>query len=71
MTEEDVEEIQRPDRILTQTQSVGTPSEKGVRKNIASLRKEIKANKDWLIQRRRQIQKAKESLSKLAKQIGC
>ena len=41
ITEQDVEEMQRPERILAQTPSIGTPSEKRVKENIASLQKKV------------------------------
>jgi len=46
ITERDVEEMQRPERILSETPSIGTPSEKGVRENIASLRGWIQFDKN-------------------------
>jgi argininosuccinate lyase len=69
ITEQDVEKIQRPERILTQTQSIGTPSEKRIRENIASLQKKVKASRDWLIRKRRKIEKIKELVSKMEKQL--
>ena len=70
VNEEDVEEIQRPERILAQAQSVGTPSDKRVKENIASLQKKVKGHKDWLIHKRMDIEKAKELIFKMEKQLG-
>ena len=67
--EQDVEEIQKPERILDQTGSIGTPSEKRVRENIVSLREGVKANRDWLIQMRKKIEKSKGLISKMEKQL--
>ena len=50
--------------------SIGTPSEKGVRENIKSLRAKVKANRDWLIQKRKDIEKAKGLVFKMEKQLG-
>jgi argininosuccinate lyase len=70
ITEQEVEKVQRPERILTQTPSIGTPSEKRVRENIASLRKRMKANRDWLIRKRRKIEKGKKLISEMEKRLG-
>ena len=70
VTKQDMEKIQRPERILTQNQSIGTPSEKGVRENIAGLRVKVKAHWDWLIQKRKEIEKAKGFVSKMEKLFG-
>jgi len=68
-SEQDVERVQRPERILTQTRSIGTPSEKGTKKNMASLLKRINSSRGWLAGKRRKIQKAKELLSKMEKEL--
>jgi argininosuccinate lyase len=68
--EKDVEEMQRPERILAKTLSIGTPSEKRVRENIASLQKKVRSNKDWLILKRKGIEKAKALIFKMEKQLG-
>jgi argininosuccinate lyase len=70
ITEKDVEEAQRPQRILTQNQSVGMPSEKGMRESIASLRTTLKANRDWLAQKKRKIEKTKVLVEKMEKELG-
>jgi len=70
MTEKDVEKIQRPERVLTETPSIGTPSEKRVRENITSLQKKIQAKKGWLIHKRMGIEKAKALIFKMEKQLG-
>jgi len=68
--EQDVEEMQRPETILAQTSSIGTPSEKRVRENIASLQKWVKTNREWLIHRRKGIEKAKALIFKMEKSLG-
>jgi argininosuccinate lyase len=68
--EKDVEKIQRPERVLTETPSMGTPSEKRVKENIASLQKKIQANKGWLIHKRMGIEKAKAFIFKMEKQLS-
>jgi argininosuccinate lyase len=67
--EQDVERIQRPERVLTQALSSGTPSEKGVREGIVSLRKKVRADRNWLIGKRRGIEKAKALVFKMEKQL--
>ncbi len=69
ITEQDVEEMQRPERILEQTTSVGTPSEKGIRENIASLKGWIQFDKNWLIFNGKKIEKAKTLIFKMEKQL--
>jgi hypothetical protein len=70
MTEKDVETIQRPERILTGTPSIGTPSVKRVGENIASLQKKTQANKGWLIHKRMGIEKSKALVFKMEKQLS-
>ena len=69
ISKQDVERIQRPERVLTGTGSTGTPSEKRVRENISCLRENVKANRDWLIQMRMKIEKSKGFVSKMEKQL--
>jgi argininosuccinate lyase len=70
MTEKDVERMQRSERLLDQTPSIGTPSEKRIKENIASLQKKIQANRGWLMQMRRKIEKAKVIISNMEKELG-
>ena len=65
VTENEVERIQRPDRILTHLQSVGTPSEKRIREDASSLQERMKRDRTWLIQARRRIERSKKLLSKM------
>jgi hypothetical protein len=69
--EKDVEEMQRPEKILAQTLSIGTPSEKRVKENIASLQKRVQMKRDWLIGKRRGIEKAKALVLRMEKRLGC
>jgi len=71
ITRQDVEEMQRPERILAQTPSIGTPSEQGFKKDIASLQKRVQAGRDWFIHKRKGIEKAKVLVSKMERQLGC
>jgi len=70
ISEQDMEEIQKPERILTQTQFIGTPSEKGTKENIASLLKRIETSRRWLISMRKRIERAKELVSKMQKELA-
>ena len=69
ITERDVEEMQRPERILAETPSLGTPSEKGIRENIVSLKGWIQFDKNWLIFNRKKIERAKMLIFKMEKQL--
>src|SRR4030042_2068953 len=57
-TEKDVERIQKPERVLTETPSVGAPSGKRVKENIASLQKKVQARKGWLMHKRTGIERS-------------
>jgi argininosuccinate lyase len=70
VTERDVERNQRPERILAQTPSAGTPSERRIKENISSLQKKVRANRDWFIRKRKGTEKAKALLFKMEKQLG-
>jgi hypothetical protein len=70
ITENDVKKIQRPERILTQLQSIGTPSEKRIREDVLSLQRKTKMDRKWLIQIRRKIEKSKELASRMERSLG-
>jgi argininosuccinate lyase len=67
--EKDVEKMQRPERILDQTPSIGTPSEKRVREHIASLRARVKTNRDWLILQKRKMDRTRGLVAKMEEEI--
>jgi argininosuccinate lyase len=67
--EEDVNEIQRPERVMTQALSFGTPSEKRIKEGIASLRKKVQVNGNWLIGKRRGIERAKALIFRMEKEL--
>ena len=67
--EEDVSEIQRPERVMTLALSFGTPSEKRIKEGIASLRKKVQANGNWLIGKRRGIERAKALIFRMEKAL--
>jgi argininosuccinate lyase len=67
--EQDVERVQRPERILTQTSSIGTPSEKRMKEQITSLHERVKANRDWLAYQRRRMDKTRGVVAKMEKGI--
>jgi argininosuccinate lyase len=68
--DQEVEKVQRPERILTQARSFGMPSEKRVQENIASLQERMKAGRIWLIQKKRKIEKTKALVEKMEKELG-
>ncbi len=69
ITQEDVKKIQRPENILTQTSSIGTPSEKRMRENVASLREKVKTNRGWLIRKKRVIENKKALVLRMEKTL--
>jgi len=66
---QDVERVQRPERILTQTSSIGTPSEKRMKGQIISLRERVKAHRNWLAYQRRRMDKTRRVVEKMEKEI--
>jgi argininosuccinate lyase len=62
--------LQQPDRILTRTRSIGTPSEKRVREHLASLGGRIKRDKAWCVHQRKGITKAKALVLSMEKASG-
>jgi argininosuccinate lyase len=69
MTEKDVERMQHPEKILAQAQSVGAPSERRIKENIASLQKRVEADKNWLLRKRKGIEKARALILKMEKEL--
>jgi argininosuccinate lyase len=68
--ENDVEKMQRPERLLVQALSIGTPSERRVKENIASLQKRVQTSRGWLIRKRKGIEKAKALIFRMEKQLS-
>ncbi len=62
ITEKETERIQKPEEIVFRMK-------REVEKNIRSLRDRLKADRDWVIRKRRKIQKAKELTSKMEKEL--
>lgn len=67
--EKDVRKVQKPERILSQPLSVGMPSLEGINENLTSLGERIKKSKSWLVQRRREIEKAMGLVEKMEREI--
>ena len=70
ITENEVKKIQRPERLLDQLQSIGTPSVRRIIENMISLNERIKTDRNWLVQERRKIEKAKELVFKMEQALG-
>ena len=70
ISKDEMEKIQKPEAILFPTRSIGTPFIKRVDENMTSLQKRIKAHKNWLTFRRRDIQKAASLVARMEKQLG-
>jgi argininosuccinate lyase len=70
VTENEVKKIQRPERILGQLHSIGTPSEKRMREGASSLQKKMQIDRKWLIQMRRKIEKSRELASRMERALG-
>jgi argininosuccinate lyase len=70
ISRDEIEKIQKPEAILFPPRSIGTPFLKRVDENMASLKKRIKAHKDWLTFKRRGIQKATSLVARMEKQLS-
>ncbi len=70
VTEQDVKKMQNPENILVQNLPIGSPSKERVKENITSLQKKVQVNRDWLIHKRKGIEKAKALISKMEKQLS-
>lgn len=70
ITEREVEEVQSPERILTQPSAIGTPSEKRLKESLISLRKKAKVHQIWLKREVENIFKAKQFILKMERQLG-
>ncbi len=68
--EKEVEKMQEPEKILAEALSVGAPSEKRVKENIASLQKGLQADKKWLILKRKRIEEARALVSKMERGLS-
>ncbi len=69
ITEQDVIKVQKPDRIFSLRSAIGTSSAKGTQENLASLLKRVKSNQTWWTVRKRKIEKAREWMNEMARQI--
>jgi argininosuccinate lyase len=68
--EQDIQEMQKPEKILAQTSSIGTPSKRRVKENIASLQKKVQAHRERVIHRLKGIEKAKALILEMEKSLG-
>ena len=69
MTKDVVERIQKPEAILAQARSLGTPSEKRIKEHASSLRGRMKAHKDWALGRRGEMERAERWALKMGKEL--
>ncbi|MDI7260996.1 MAG: argininosuccinate lyase [Thermodesulfobacteriota bacterium] len=69
VTEQDVRKTQRPERVLSKNLSIGSPSQKRTRENILTLKKRINLNRNWLINKKRGIERSKALIAELEKQF--
>jgi argininosuccinate lyase len=69
VTEKQVNQVQKPDKILSRNVSIGGVSEKRVRGNISSLLERVEANRGWLNLQIRKIEKAKRLVISMGKTL--
>jgi len=70
ITEQEVEAMQSPERILAQTPSIGTPSEKRVKEHIGSMKRMVRTHRDWVTHRRKGIEKSKTLVFGMERKLG-
>ncbi len=69
ISDEDIKKYQRPERILYELPSIGTPSEKRMEENLLSLRNRLELDRDWLSRKRSDIENAKKLVLKMEKRL--
>jgi argininosuccinate lyase len=69
MTKDVVERVQKPEVILAQARSLGTPSEKRIKEHASSLQGRMKAHKDWALGRRGEMERAERWALKMEKEL--
>jgi hypothetical protein len=67
---EEVEKVQGPREALSHVRSVGTPSERRVGENIASLRERSRAGRKWMIQQKKGLEKAERLINRMEAELG-
>ncbi len=65
-----VRKAQQPEGSLTRTRPIGTPSEKGVREHLSSLRGRIRKDGEWVARGKKGIERAKDLVSRLERALG-
>jgi argininosuccinate lyase len=65
----EIEDLQKPERILSHMRSFGMPTERGQRENIVSLQKRMKTDRTWLIRKRKEIEKAEALTSRMEREL--
>lgn len=69
ISESEVKEFQRPERILHELPSIGTSSIKRMEESFLSLGERSKSYREWWIKKRVNIERAKSLLSKMEKRL--
>ncbi|MGQ9507893.1 MAG: argininosuccinate lyase [Thermodesulfobacteriota bacterium] len=69
ISEREVEEIQKPERILDQASPIGAPSHQRIEENYKSLQEREKRIKKWLIEKKRKVAEAKRRMKEIERQI--
>jgi argininosuccinate lyase len=72
ITNREVKSIQSPEEMLVRARahSAGTPSERKVRENVASLRERMTEKKEWLTAQRKKMARARETLLRMERHLG-
>ena len=70
ITHQEVDRVQRPEGILNQVPSIGTPSEKRTRENMISLQEKVENGRGWLIRKKRMIENAKALVLRMERALG-
>jgi len=63
-----VQKFQDPRSIVARYGSIGMPSEKGLREEMASLQERLAAHREWIRMKRKEMERAKEMLSRMERE---
>jgi len=70
LSPEQVEKAQKPGEALSHFHSIGTPSERRIGENIASLRRRSRASLNWAVRYKRELEKARRLIGRMEAELG-
>jgi argininosuccinate lyase len=70
LSAEQVEKAQKPAEALSHVRSLGTPSERRIGENIASLRRRSRVSRNWTNRQKKGLEKARELMDRMEADLG-